>query len=267
MRRTGILAGAIAVLAAGMLVLGACGSDAATTGDGGSGGPIEGTWDLSRYSSGGVLRDLPAGLATEITFAGQRVSGKAAINTYRGPFTADGAEGSLSVGPLASTQIGGDARVLEIESDYLRALEAAGSYTADATTLTIFGTMGETLLVYGAGDATITGSWTVTGYNNGREAVVSLVPGSTITADFAEDGSLSGDSGVNRYRSTYEVTGDSGIAISPPAGTRKAGDPELMEQERLFLAALESAETFTLQGGALTLRDASDAIAVTLARP
>ena len=36
---------------------------------------------------------------------------------------------------------------------------------------------------------------------------------------------------------------------------------------RLFLAALESAETFTLQGGALTLRDASDAIAVTLARP
>ena len=262
-----MLAGAIAVLAAGMLVVSACGSDAATTGDGGTGGPIEGTWDLSRYSSDGVLRDLPAGLATEITFAGQRVSGKAAINTYRGPFAADGAEGPLSVGPLASTQIGGDPKAMEVESDYLRALEAADSYAADATTLTIFGTMGETLLVYAVSDATITGSWTVTGYNNGEEAVVSLVPGSAITADFAEDGSLSGDSGVNRYRAAYEVTGDSGIAISPPAGTLTAGDPDLMEQERLFLAALESAETFTLQAGALTLRDGSDAIAVTLSRP
>lgn len=266
MRRPGIPAGLIALIAAGLMVLSACGSDAATTGDGGTGGPIEGTWELSRYSSGGVLRDLPAGLATEITFDGGRVSGKAAINTYRGPFTA-GAEGSLSVGPLASTQIGGDPKAMEVESDYLRALEAADSYTADAATLTIFGTMGETLLVYAVSDATIVGSWTVTGYNNGREAVVSLASGSTITADFAEDGSLSGDSGVNRYRSTYEVTADSGISISPPAGTRKAGDPDLMEQERLFLAALESADTFTLQGGELTLRDASDAIAVTLTRP
>lgn len=266
MRRAGILAGAVAVLAAGMIALSACGSDAATTGDGGTGGPIEGTWDLSRYSSGGVLRDLPDGLATEITFAGQKVSGKATINTYRGPFTA-GSDGALSVGPLASTQMGGDTEAMAVESDYLRALEAADSYSADAAGLTILGTMGETLLVFAVSDATITGSWTVTGYNNGREAVVSLVPGSTITADFAEDGSLSGDSGVNRYRSAYEVTGDSGIAISPPAGTLKAGDPDLMEQERLFLAALESAETFTLQGGQLTLRDGSDAIAVTLTRP
>ena len=263
MRRP-LVTGLAALIAAGMVVLSACGSDAARTG--GQGGSIPGTWDLQRYSSAGVMSALPDGLTTQITFASGHVSGKAAINGYRGPFTADGATGALSIGPVISTQMGGDPKAMAAESDYLRALEAAASYTAGAGALTIFAESGETLLVYAESDATIAGSWEVTGYNNGKEAVVSLIAGSAVTADFGEDGTLSGDSGVNRYRTTYEVTGGAGISIPQPAGTLMAGPPDLMEQERLYLAALASAETFTLRGDQLTLRDSSDAIAVTLTR-
>lgn len=115
-------------------------------------------------------------------------------------------------------------------------------------------------------DATIAGAWEVTGYDDGTGAVAAPVPGSTITADFAADGGLSGGSGVNRFRAAYELIGDAGISIAAPAGTRMAGPPALMEQERLFLAALGSAVGVALQGDALTLRNASGAIAVTLTR-
>lgn len=259
-----IAAGVIALVAAGLVALTACGSDAAP--GAGRGGPIEGAWTLGEYSSGGAMRPLPAGITTGITFAGGRVSGTAAINSYRGAFTADDAEGTLSIGPLASTQMGGDPEAMAAEADYLRALEAAGSYTADAGALTIFGRTGETLLVFAVDDRTIAGAWEVTGFNNARQAVVSPIAGSAITAVFGKDLTLTGDSGVNRYRSTYEVTGDAQISIAPPAGTRMAGPAELMEQERLYLDALASARTFTLDGDRLTLRDASDAIAVTLTR-
>lgn len=255
----------VALIAAAMVAVTACGPDTARTG--GSGGPIQGAWVLSEYSSGGVLQKLPGGLTTTITFAGQGVDGRAAVNSYRGPFTADGAEGSLSIGPLATTQIGGDAAAMAAESDYLRAVQAAASYTAGQGRLTVFGAKGETLLVYAEDSRTVVGSWQVTGFNNGREAVVSPAGDSEITATFGDDLTLTGDSGVNRYRTTYEISSNGGgITIAPPAGTRKAGEPALMEQEGLYLAALESAATFTLQGDVLTLRDASDAIAVTLTR-
>lgn len=269
MSRRVTVAGALALVAAALMALGACGSsDDEPEAEGARGGPLQGTWDLTRYASDGALRELPAGLTTEVTFAGDRVSGRAAINTYRGAFQADEAGGELSVGPLASTQIGGPPEALAAETDYLRALESAATFSSDGGTLTINDASGATVLTYDASDATIVGSWQVTGYNNGAEAVVSPVAGSEITAVFGEDLTLTGDSGVNSYRTTYAITpgseGVTEISIAPPAGTRKAGPPELMEQEQRFLRALESAATFTIQADQLVLRDASDAIAVNL---
>lgn len=274
MGRSARFVGVVAVLAAAMAAITGCGSDSGAGGAAGStaargtGGSLVGTWDLTIYTSGGRLRGLPEGLTTEITFAATgTVNGKAAVNTYRGPFTADEAEGSLSVGPLASTQIGGRPEAMKAESDYLAALEAADSYTVVGQDLTMQDATGEPVLTFTRRVPTPFGSWEVTGFNNGREAVVSPAPGSTITADFAQTTILTGDAGVNRYRAGFELRpGGGGITIEPPVSTRKAGPPALMEQEALYLAALESAATFTLQGDVMTLRDASDAIAVTLTR-
>ena len=105
MSRRVTVVGALALVAA-LMALSACGSsDDEPAAEAARGGPLQGTWDLTRYLSDGALRELPAGLTTEVTFAGARVTGRAAINTYRGAFRADGAEGELSVGPLATTQM------------------------------------------------------------------------------------------------------------------------------------------------------------------
>ncbi len=267
MSRRGWIIGLLSVVL--VAAVAGCGDDEDQAGSE-RGGPLEGRWTLVELGSGDSARDLPSGVSIDALFAGGSISGKAAINTYRGPFAADGAEGGLSIGPLATTQMAGPPEATEIEAAYLAALEDTASYSSDGEALTLRSATGDQLLAYEKSDQSIVGSWEVTGYNNGKEAVVSVVSGSTITAAFGQDLTLTGDSGVNTYRTTYTTSegapGTTDISISPPAGTLKAGPPELMEQEQRYLRALESAATYTLQGDALVLRDDSDAIAVTMSR-
>ena len=85
-------------------------------------------------------------------------------------------------------------------------------------------------------------------YNNGQEAVVSVILGTEITAYFGEDGQLTGSAGCNNYTATYEIDGDQ-IKIGPAATTRMAcGEPEgVMEQEAAYLAALEMASSYQFE--------------------
>lgn len=259
---------ALVALATLAIVAGCGDSDAGSTTDEARGGPLAGRWALGTLAASDGTRTRPAA-SIDALFAEGRVSGRASVNTYRGSYSA-GADDGLAVGPLASTQIAGSPEAMAEEAAYLTALEGAASYRSDGRTLTLFSEAGAAALVYERDAQTIAGSWEVTGYNDGREAVVSVIVGSAITADFAQEGTLAGSGGVNRYRADYETSagpaGATGITISPPSSTRMAGPPELMQQERLYLAALESARTFTIQADLLEMRDAADAIAVTLIR-
>lgn len=107
--------------------------------------------------------------------------------------------------------------------------------------------------------------WRVTGYHDGGDAVVSLLPETEITASFGADGQLAGTAGCNNYRATYEAEGDA-LAIGPTALTRMhCGEPEgVMEQERLYLAALQRVARRTLDGDRLELRSAEGALLVGL---
>jgi heat shock protein HslJ len=103
--------------------------------------------------------------------------------------------------------------------------------------------------------------WEAIGYNNGKQAVVSLIIGTEITAMFGEDGTLSGSAGCNNYNATYESEAAPGgaegtIAIGPSATTRKfCAEPEgTMDQEGLYLAALEMADVYRIDGDRLQLR-------------
>jgi heat shock protein HslJ len=81
------------------------------------------------------------------------------------------------------------------------------------------------------------------------------IPGSEITALFA-NGQVSGSAGCNNYNGTYRSTraaGSNTIEFGPLATTRMMCDEPLMEQESLYLAALESATGYTLEGFALTI--------------
>ena len=99
-------------------------------------------------------------------------------------------------------------------------------------------------------------SWQVTGYNNGRDAIVSPLSGTTLTARFTGN-QVSGQSGCNDFSGGYSVSG-SNIAIGAlAAGMMTCSEPaEVMEQEAAYIAALQSAATFQFDGNRLTLRRA-----------
>jgi heat shock protein HslJ len=107
--------------------------------------------------------------------------------------------------------------------------------------------------------------WRVTGYNHGEQAVVSVLIGTEITAEFGTDGRVVGRAGCNAYQASYATKGST-VTVGPPAATRMhCGEPEgVMEQERLYLVALQRAASRSLDGDQLELRSANGTLAVTL---
>ena len=76
-----------------------------------------------------------------------------------------------------------------------------------------------------------------------------------ITAIF-EEGKLTGSSGCNTYNGTYTITsgaGENEISVGPLATTRMACQERIMNQETLYLSALEEAETYVIEGTTLTI--------------
>ena len=104
-------------------------------------------------------------------------------------------------------------------------------------------------------------------YNNGKQAVVSVLAETKLTAVFGKSGSLTGFAGCNDYNASYTATAPR-IAIGPVAATRKhCEEPAgVGEQEARYLAALETAATYRVEGSRLELRTADGALAVELHR-
>jgi len=94
----------------------------------------------------------------------------------------------------------------------------------------------------------------VTGYNNGRQAVVGPKVGSRLTVMF-RDGQVSGSSGCNRFHGSFTAQGNA-LAIHPLATTRMACEEGLMAQEQEFLRALQSATTWKIVRGMLDVHRA-----------
>lgn len=84
-------------------------------------------------------------------------------------------------------------------------------------------------------------------------AEADVVPGTTVTVSFGEDGRASGSTGCNSYSGTYQVRGDS-ITFGRLISTRRACvDQNANQQEQRFLAALETANRFRLSSNRLTI--------------
>jgi len=78
-----------------------------------------------------------------------------------------------------------------------------------------------------------------------------VLEGSQINVAFdAAQGKVSGSAGCNRYFAGFEVKGNA-LTIGMPATTRMMCRPAIMEQEQMYLAALESARTYEVTGGRL----------------
>jgi heat shock protein HslJ len=157
---------------------------------------------------------------------------------------------------------------MDQENAYFQALAAAKTFTVNGDQLTLNDSGGQAIASYKAQSQDLAGtSWLAIGYNNGQQAVVSVTTGTELTADFGEDGNLTGFAGCNNYNGTYTVDGDK-ITIGPLASTMKScSDPEgVMDQEAQYLAALQSAVTYQIVGNRLELRTADGAMAADFSR-
>lgn len=103
--------------------------------------------------------------------------------------------------------------------------------------------------------------WTVT------EALSTpIIAGSNVTLTFPADGTVTGNTGVNNFNGFATISGTN-VKFEKLRSTRRAGSPELMEQETRFNKALAATAQFEIApDGALTLRD-SDGEIVLKAQP
>lgn len=226
------------------------------------GGDLTGIdWVLKSYSLKGEITDVPPSGSVTARFAADKIAGKA-LNSYNGTFNTDDDGNVTQVGPIASTKMAGPPELMTLETAYFAALEKAESYYSDGTTLTLYGADEEELAAYEKSTVSLVGKWDVTSYNNGKQAVVSVISTTSVTAEFGADGKVSGNGGINSYGGSYTTEGANAISVGQLNSTMMAGPQEVMDQEAAYLKALQSATKYSISGDQLEMRDDSGALQV-----
>jgi heat shock protein HslJ len=104
------------------------------------GGVLENTnWNLVSYQSGGKIANLSSGIKTTVRFAGEKLSGNAACNSYFASFSTEGP--GISISEMSATEKMCDH--MEAETAYLGLLSKAQTYSAIKGKLEIFCTNGK----------------------------------------------------------------------------------------------------------------------------
>jgi len=193
-------------------------------------------------------------------------SGSDVCNSYSTTYTVKGT--GITFGkPGAATMMACPEAVMTQATAYMQALAAANKFEVRSNQLTLLNGRQVLATFVGALQGLSGTTWLVTGYNNGREAVVSVQLGTDINAAFGGSGEVTGNAGCNEYFATY-LTSDNAIMVGNIGVTRKfcTTPPGIMEQEAAYLAALQSAVSYTVDGNQMTMRNGADAIAVTMLR-
>ena len=230
--------------AASVALLLALGLAAGCGGDDGPGSFVGVPWVVS---SGVDLAGSDA--VPSATFTDDTVGGSTGCNRFTASYTVDG--DAMEIGEIASTRMACPPPADAIERAYLAALGRVATWHLDGSELVLADDDNNELLRYE--EASPVGDWEVTAFLSG-DAVTSPLPGTTITAKFADDGTLTGSSGCNTYQTAFSL-GKGSIEIEPPAATEMACDtPQgVMDQEAAYLAALPTAVGYRVDGGSLAL--------------
>jgi heat shock protein HslJ len=236
------------------LALSACSQVKQTT------NPLTGTsWLLVDLNGQSILPDT----MITLNFGAEKISGTDGCNNFSTSYKVNGEK--INIGKdVTSTMMACPDPVMQQASTYIAALTQSSSYEINGEQLTLVDSGGKTLATFKMQKSELGGtSWIVTGYNNGNQAVVSVIIDTELTAEFSIDGSISGSAGCNTYNASFETTGKS-IKIGQAATTRKmcAEPAGVMEQETQYLTALGTAATYIIDGNKLELRTSDGALAV-----
>jgi heat shock protein HslJ len=216
----------------------------------------EATWQLVAYRAGDRLVEIAAGPhPPRLRFEAGRVSGSPGCNRIGGTYTL--ADGQLSFKPtMQSTMMACPEPQMQQEQAVGLAMTRVATYRLDGDRLDLLdATDTLQLRLMRLKPAPLVGQvWQLTGYNNGKQAIVSTQNGTEITLEFRDDGTLGGSDGCNRYMSGYTLD-KAVLTLGPLARTRMAckGPKGATEQARDYAAALETVAGYRIEGGELTL--------------
>ncbi len=225
---------------------------------------IEGMpWLLTAQLVDGEMTPVPDGVVVSLTMADGQADGNGGCNNYFSSYTIDGFD--LTFGPIGSTLMSCEGPAGDVDSAYLTNLAQVASYQSGGIQMALKDAAGDFLLEFDlAPPASVVGSWTAEGINNGAGGVVSSAMTPLVTAVFSEAGGLIGNDGCNDYFTTYESDRDT-ITVTPEIATTRMAclDDDLAQQSQEYFAALGAATTWSVDAkGALELRDDSGALQV-----
>jgi heat shock protein HslJ len=228
-------------------------------------------WVLSTLDGAAAIEAAQATLNFD---AEGRITGSDGCNRFFGPYRVAG--DALVFSQLGGTLMACPPDMMEQARSFTRALMSTNTFSMAGGTLTLLDENGAALATFSVLNTNLAGThWNVTGYNNGKQAVVSVLRDTSLTLEFSDaepgtDARVAGSAGCNRFFGAFTqgAQGDDAIAIGPLASTRKlCPAPEgVMEQEAQFLKALETAATWRMDGDKLELRTAEGALAASLRR-
>ena len=216
---------------------------------------IEGpTWRLTALGDHSPGVDETQMRPVTAHFEGGRISGFSGCNQYIGGYTLN--RDNVVIGSLAGTLMACSEPQMALEKAVMGALTGTLGYAITGDRLTLTPVSGVPLVFQTEPAPTLQGvNWNVTAFNNGRHAVVSAVLGTILSMTF-DNGMVQGSSGCNTYRAAY-TSEENRLSIKPAVTTRKTCPAEgVMQQEREFLAALESAKLWAISDGMLDVHRA-----------
>jgi heat shock protein HslJ len=217
---------------------------------------LEGSsWSPTAYRSGEALTDIAAGgRPARFRFEAGRLTGSAGCNQIGGTYTLAGDR--LTFKPtIRSTMMACPEPLMKQEQAVGLVLTRVATYRLDGERLELLDAAGLPLLrLQLLPSPPLVGQWQLTGYNNGKQAMVSPSNGTTVNLEFRDDGTFGGSDGCNRYMSGYTLVGDT-LTIGPLASTRMGckGPQGAAEQASDYAAALSSVTGYRIDGGELIL--------------
>ena len=222
------------------------------------------SWMLTRLNGAAALDQT----TVTLDFIDEsNAGGSGGCNGYGTSYTFDPNGTAIRFTPPFGTLIACVEPIMAQEQAYFQALTEATSYQLAGDTLLLANAEGVVVAEFTGVSQSLAGtSWEATNYNNGNQAVVGVIADTTLTANFDAEGTISGSAGCNDYFGSYTTDGDT-ITIGPLASTRKLCPGEgVMEQEAAYLAALETAATYSISGNTMVMRTAEDAMVANFVR-
>ena len=226
--------------------------------------PLAGTsWTLASLAGddGTMIPIVPGTTVTAAFSVDGNVGGSAGCNHYGAGYTVDGA--NLAIEPAIRTEMycNEPEGLMDQEDRYLALLTDVASYRVENDRLIFTDADGNDLLVFEevvrTPDLPLVGTdWVLESYTTGGSAVSSVIAGTTITANFAADGDVTGNAGCNHYGGEYSLDGENFSISSLYSTLMYCETPGVMEQEAAFMGHLANVSSYRTEGNRLVLTDA-----------